>query len=917
MSAATSRHLRQRIDAATRLIERDPGAALPESEAVYRAAQDAEPSLRASAAYVLGRAKAMTGDQVGARRLVEEAGACWRQAGEPLQALRTRAGLMQLLTADGGHAEAIALGTSSLAELRELDPADRGEVEGILHQNIGVAAAHGGAFDEALDAYDRAELAFRTADRSERLPALAANRAAELLDLGRLEEATTVLDDARSAARLIGAEVLVARCSSMLGWARALAGDVDRGIADLEQACDRFDELGLSADRDLAARRIGEAHLLLSDWPAALATFQRVLDHVDDPVGSYDGCAATTGIAAALLGEGETGEAEVALRRAIGGWRRLEHVPGLVGALVELAGVELLKGSPDAALGVALEASDLLDDAGVDEQGASRWPVQRLYADLRLVDTLLTYPEAAAPIAEVAVTRADAIGIPLLRCRAVRRLATVRFAEGAVIEAEALFSETVAIGELLRERLPREAQRRSFGDEVDAALIALTRIRLDEGTGPAVVEAAALADRRRDRVLSELVDGSLRPDELDLPPELLQLRATVGAASDALLDEGQGPRASALREHVVMLAGQLRRSAPPATTPVGPVDGPPGDRRAGSDATVTTLAYTDLDGEIVAFVTRNGWTRAIRAVSERGALLRLLEDLDGELWGGGIDAGTGPNAAELVQSANDVLRELGRVLLDPAIHLLSRGSVPRRLAVVPHGVLHDVPFHALITRDGPLIDVAAVTVCPNAAFAAPTASSAPTSVLTVGVPTADTPGIVDELAAFPALGLTTEILVGRDATREALQRRASEVDIVHLACHGQFDPELPSLSRLRLADGWLPAQAIAQLQLEGKLVVLSACDSARSGYRGPGGQTLGVTRALLAAGARCVVASRWLLSDEHASTTIAAFARHLMTTQDPALALRLAQLEQRRSTPHPAHWAPFAVVGRPQTPEVP
>jgi tetratricopeptide (TPR) repeat protein len=913
-----SHDLLDRIESVTRALERDPGAGLVEAEAIYRAAEGAEHHVVAAAGYLLGQALAMTGHLDAARDLVAEAAARWQQAGDPLRAVRTRAGLMQLLTDGGSPADAIALGRSSLRDLDALDPhGDHREIAGLLHQNLGVAAAHAGGFDIALEAYGRAETAFRQAGRPERLPALAANRAAELLDLGRLEAATAALVSARSDASRLGSHVLVARCGAMLGWARALAGDVDRGLIDLEQASVRFGALDMPDDRDLAALRIGEAHLLLSGWSAARTSFQRVLDRTRQSGNTTTRCAAVTGIAAAWSGEGRLAEAEGAVREAIDGWRRLGHLPGLVGALVERAGLQLARDDRDGAVGTVLEASDLLDEAGVDVPGASRWPIQRLYVDLRLVDALLPDHEAAEPIAVAAVERADTIGIPLLRCRAVRRLATVRLARGAVEEATELLYETIEIGELLRARLPHEAQRLSFGDEVDAALVALIRVRLDEGTEPAVAEAAALADRRRDRVLNELVDGSLQPDELELPPETIRLRASIGATSHALLDRGSGPRADALREHVDALVDQLRRSMPDVERRGGTAVPAPSRRGEPVLAAPTTIAYTDLDGEIVATVTRDGATRAVRDLTDRDALQRLLEDLDGELWGGGIDRGTGRNAAALVQSAHHVLRRLGRLLLDPVTHLLPRASPPRRVAVIPHGVLHDVPFHALVTAEGPLLDLAAVTICPTASFAEPVRRRAgPRSVLALGVPTVDAPGIVDELAAFPACGFPTEVLIGREVTREALSSLADQADIIHLACHGQFDEDLPSSSRLRLADGWLAATEIARLDLRDTTVVLSACDSARLGYRGPGAQTLGISRALLAAGARCVVASRWLLDDEHASSTIAAFARHLMATSDPAAALRLAQIEQRERTPHPAHWAPFAVLGHPHHPEV-
>jgi CHAT domain-containing protein len=41
------------------------------------------------------------------------------------------------------------------------------------------------------------------------------------------------------------------------------------------------------------------------------------------------------------------------------------------------------------------------------------------------------------------------------------------------------------------------------------------------------------------------------------------------------------------------------------------------------------------------------------------------------------------------------------------------------------------------------------------------------------------------------------------------------------------------------------------------------------------------------------------------------FYRFLGAGHTPAAAMRLGQLELRREYPHPYHWAPFLVIGRP------
>jgi CHAT domain-containing protein len=68
---------------------------------------------------------------------------------------------------------------------------------------------------------------------------------------------------------------------------------------------------------------------------------------------------------------------------------------------------------------------------------------------------------------------------------------------------------------------------------------------------------------------------------------------------------------------------------------------------------------------------------------------------------------------------------------------------------------------------------------------------------------------------------------------------------------------------------------------------------------------------LFQAGTASVVVSLWAVNDASTASLMERFYRYLEEGFGPAAAMRAAQTELRRVSPHPYHWAPFLVIGRP------
>jgi CHAT domain-containing protein len=150
------------------------------------------------------------------------------------------------------------------------------------------------------------------------------------------------------------------------------------------------------------------------------------------------------------------------------------------------------------------------------------------------------------------------------------------------------------------------------------------------------------------------------------------------------------------------------------------------------------------------------------------------------------------------------------------------------------------------------------------------------------------------------------------------------IDVLHLAAHARADVAFPDRAAVFLApghgdeDGWLQPGEIAALDLRGRLVVLSACDSAEGAHL-PGEGPMSLARAFFAAGARAVVATRWPLRDDDAAFLIEHFYEGLAEGRTVAAALRHARHDALAARLPAAAWAGIAVLGdggqQPLTPE--
>ncbi|MGB8542706.1 MAG: CHAT domain-containing tetratricopeptide repeat protein [Candidatus Acidiferrales bacterium] len=254
------------------------------------------------------------------------------------------------------------------------------------------------------------------------------------------------------------------------------------------------------------------------------------------------------------------------------------------------------------------------------------------------------------------------------------------------------------------------------------------------------------------------------------------------------------------------------------------------------------------------------------------------------------------------------LRQLYEEVLAPI-----RAYLPvRHLIIVPHGVLHYLPFHALLDDKAYLIDSFTVSYAPSASVFAHCqeksmhATGAP---LILGVPDAQAPLILQEVRAVADILPESELIVGSAANERTLREKGLQSRLIHIATHGRFRQDNPMFSGICLGDAYLSLYDLYQLKLNAELVTLSGCATGMNVVT-PGDELLGLVRGLLFAGAHSVLLSLWDVHDQSTADFMTCFYRRLEDGKDKSSALQGAMIELRERYPHPYHWAPFTLTGK-------
>ena len=845
------------------------------------------------------------------------------EIGKPERAAATQTSKLVALAMLGRYDEAIACGLRARETLVRHGDA---LAAGVVEQNIGSIHLRRDRYQQAGQFLEQARERFHSLGDQKRLAQIENNLALTHALQHEFRTAEALYGQALGRAEAAGLAVTQAEIEASMGNLALSQGRYDRALDYLERSRRRYAALGMAHQSAIAELELADAYLELNLAPEAAAVYERVV-----PV--FAGLGMRAEQARALA---RTGRALMLTGRAGDAHRRLAEARELYAAegnhvgeaTVTLTEAQLHHAEGDyRAAGLAAAQAEIpLSQAGAwGRLLLARWlrgEAARAEGHERLAKILL----------ENTLADAERHALPQVTERCHTSLGLLAAARGREREAEESFKRAVSLIETLRAPLPAEEIRTAFVADKLVPYDELVRLCLSDAGGARVKEALCYVERARSRALVEMMSGSVDfrprprdPFEAELHGRLDELREELNwfySRINRPLESEEAPDAAAMqtlhaavrdreaRVSEIMRQLQLRAASDGSALfdRVETLDLDALQRELGPGTAL--VEYASIDGELIAFIVTHEKIEVARGLGSEEEANRLLAGLrfqtDSLRYGAEALRRHLPSLAE---RARRHLAQFYDLLLRP---IESHIVEAERLVIVPHRALHYVPFHALHDGSGYVAESREVSYAPSATVLrrclARPQSGFERAVL-LGVADRHIPRVREEVRALSELFPGAVSLLDEEATVGALREHAAGADILHLACHGQFRPDNPLFSSLRLADGWLTVRDAYGLQLSGGLVTLSACETGVNAVA-PGDELMGLVRGFFSAGACTLVMSLWPVDDAATARTMQDFYTSLRAGRRPAAALRDAQLKLLQEQPHPFFWSPFVVVGR-------
>lgn len=307
--------------------------------------------------------------------------------------------------------------------------------------------------------------------------------------------------------------------------------------------------------------------------------------------------------------------------------------------------------------------------------------------------------------------------------------------------------------------------------------------------------------------------------------------------------------------------------------------------------------------------------------------------------------GLGVNA----MSSADILCETPRgeqlellygILIEPIIDCLQSdcGSDPQRLILVPHRIIFSVPFAALRKNNLYLVEQFVLSQVPSLSvldqlIKLATHYTRTCAAFVVGDPVmphneiCQLPGSAVEARIVHQI-MGGKLLLNEQVTKKAVMESMPSHSIVHLATHATIADSIAEHLQGTVNDiegdystkgaivlskssptcsGILTSTEVQDLRLSCELITLSCCRTACGKITGDG--VLGISRAVLLAGACCFITTLWAIEDQSTSKLMEVFYTNYEECYDAPRAMRSAMLALLAEKHKIAHWAAFCVTG--------
>jgi CHAT domain-containing protein len=266
--------------------------------------------------------------------------------------------------------------------------------------------------------------------------------------------------------------------------------------------------------------------------------------------------------------------------------------------------------------------------------------------------------------------------------------------------------------------------------------------------------------------------------------------------------------------------------------------------------------------------------------------------------------------------------------------LLSQALECNKLIVIPHGILHLIPWAGLSFMGKRLFEYCPVGILPNLSciLNLDTTLSMEPRIALIGSPDYTKlphlgkrlSGATKELKNIETIysdrsSIMMKPMLGSEATEENFWKLAKHADatggIFHIACHGAFELGEPMNSGLLLTDSKVDAAEIASSSLEYDEVILSACST---GWRPmkvgrlqlAGDDIMGLPGAFIEAGIKSVLVSISPAHDLVVPKFMSLYHKMRLEGKMPLVALQETQKTMLSKSRYPPYfWIGFTIYG--------
>ncbi len=661
--------------------------------------------------------------------------------------------------------------------------------------------------------------------------------------------------------------------------------EIPKGLSFEKQALTLAQSLEDSLDEATILKNIGNGYARQSNWDSARTAYRQAIK-IDSLISARRGLGYDfRNLGLFFLQEKRSGEALRYVKRGLEMSRKIRDRRNEASCLLGLARIFEQMGQADSALAYGKQAVRLSSELEIPE---ITWQAFEFLGD--------TWTQKDSLRQGLQAYR-KAIGV-IERQRAQIRVES--FQTGFLADKMGVYGKVIDL--LVRQHKPRKsfefaerAKSRSFID-----LLGNRRINFQEGADSTVLKQGNQIQNAIQRWQNLLTQLYQKPQ---ITPVLKDSISHVRATLDSLR--------TAYRDFL----DRLRMDNPELASMVSVKPFQAEDIQNSLDDSTALLAYYILPKKLVLWVLRKDTIAVfpVRVSSKRltNLVKMFREDLQKKL------------------PIDDQAGRLYRTLIRPAGNLLKPCS---QLILVPHAVLHYLPFGALMDGNGRyLLDRFRLANAPSGSvlkFCLQKGDRFRKSkkiirkVLAVGDPDLgdpryDLPFAEKEAESLKRTFSETTVLLRKQATETRVKRKIGGFDLVLFSTHGEYDPVNPLFSALRLTpdslnDGRLEAWEIFGLRINTFLVTMSACETGL-GKVTRGDEVIGLSRSFIFAGTPTVVASLWKVDDLTTAVIMKRFHRYLHQGLSRAQALKEAQNYVRQYIhPYPYFWAAFYLTGDPR-----